>query len=85
MSKDTTCPSCSELSAIHEALKDYAIYDGEPPLVSLSMMLTELKMWRSKDEYDKKLKMVLGSAILKQMKEEDNSGSQMDSSFYGLN
>ena len=85
MSKDTTCPSCSELAAMQEALKDYAIYDGEPPLVSLSMMLTELKMWRAKDEYDKKLKMVLGGAILKQMKEEDKSGSQMDSSFYGLN
>lgn len=70
---------------MQEALKDYAIYDGESPLVSLSMMLTELKMWRAKDEYDKKLKMVLGSAILKQMKEEDNIGSQMDSSFYGLN
>jgi len=42
-------------------------------------------MWRAKDEYDKKLKMVLGSAILKQMKEEDTSGSQMDSSFYGPN
>ena len=74
-----------ELAAMQESLKDYAIYDGEPPLVSLSMMLTELKMWRAKDEYDKKLKMVLGSAILKQMKEEDNIGSQMDSSFYGLN
>ena len=39
----------------------------------------------AKDEYDRKLKVVLGSAILKQMKEEDNIGSQMDSSFYGLN
>jgi hypothetical protein len=85
MSKNTTCPSCSELAVIHEALKDYAIYDEESPLVSLSMMLTELKMWRAKDEYDKKLKVVLGNAIFKQMKEEDISGSQMDSSFYGLN
>jgi hypothetical protein len=84
MSKDI-CPSCSELAAMHECLKNYAIYDGESPLISLSMMLTELKMWRAKDEYDRKLKMVLGSAILKQMKEEDNGGSQMDSSFYGLN
>jgi hypothetical protein len=40
------------------------------------MMLTELKMWRAKDEYDKKLKMVLGSAILKQMKEEDDDGGK---------
>ena len=84
MSKDI-CPSCSELAAIHEALKDYAIYDGESPLISLSMMLTELKMWRAKDEYDRKLKVVLGSAILKQMKEEDDDGGKMDSAFYGLN
>lgn len=82
---NATCPSCSELAAIHEALKDCAIYDGESPLVNLSMMLTELKMWRAKDEYDRKLKIVLGNAIFKKMKEEDNSGSQVDSSFYGLN
>ena len=74
-----------ELAAIHESLKDYAIYDGEPPLLSLSMLLSEVKMWRSKDEYDKKLKVVMGNAILKQIKEEDSSGIQMDSPFYGLN
>jgi hypothetical protein len=84
MSKDI-CPSCSELAAIHEALKDCAIYDGESPLISLSMMLTELKMWRAKDEYDRKLKIVLGNAIFKQMKEEDDDGGKMDSPFYGLN
>ena len=43
-----------ELAAIHECLKDYAIYDGEPPLLALSMLLSEVNMWRSKDEYDKK-------------------------------
>lgn len=70
---------------MQEALKDYAIYDGEPPLLCLSMLLSEVKMWRSKDEYDKKLKVVMGNAILKQIKEEDSSGIQMDSPFYGLN
>lgn len=84
MSK-TACPSCAELAAIHEYLKGYAIYDGEPPLLSLSMLLSEVKMWRSKDEYDKKMKLVMGNAIFKQIKEEDNIGSKMDSSFYGLN
>ena len=74
-----------ELAAIHECLKDYAIYDEEPPLLCLSTLLSEVKMWRSKDEYDKKLKVVMGNAILKQIKEEDSSGIQMDSPFYGLN
>jgi len=53
--------------------------------LSLSMLLSEVKMWRSKDEYDKKMKLVMGNAIFKQIKEEDNIGSKMDSSFYGLN
>jgi hypothetical protein len=74
-----------ELATMHEYLKDYAIYDGEPPLLSLSMLLSEVKMWRSKDEYDKKMKLVMGNAIFKQIKEEDISGSKVDSSFYGLN
>lgn len=47
-------------------LDDMAIYDGEPPLMVLSSIISELKMWRAKDEYDKKMKMVMSSAIMKQ-------------------
>lgn len=47
-------------------LNDMAIYDGEPPLMILSCLISELKMWRAKDEYDKKMKLVMSSAIMKQ-------------------
>lgn len=47
-------------------LNDMAVYDGEPPLMVLSSIISELKMWRAKDEYDKKMKMVMSGAIMKQ-------------------
>jgi hypothetical protein len=79
-----SCPSCNELAVIHESLKSHAIYDGEPPLLTLSMLLSEVKMWRAKDDYDKKLKLVVSSGFLKQLKENEN-GIQMDSPISGLN
>jgi hypothetical protein len=83
---NATCPSCSELAAIHECLKDYAIYDGEPPLLALSMLLSEVKMWRSKDEYDKKMKVVMGQAILKQINGDDeDDGNEVAGQIFGLN
>ncbi len=83
---NTTCPSCMELAAIHESLKDYAIYDGEPPLLALSMLLSEVKMWRAKDEYDKKLKVVMGNAILKQINGDDeDDGNEVAGQIFGLN
>lgn len=85
MSSLITCPSCNELKVIHKQLMDYAICDSEPPLMTLSMLLTEVKMWRSKDEFDRKMKLLMSNAILKQIKESDQDGSQMDSPFYGLN
>lgn len=48
-------------------LNDIAIYDGEPPLMVLSSLISEVKMWRAKDEYDKKMKMVMSGAIMKQL------------------
>jgi len=39
-----SCPSCEELAVIHESLKGHAIYDGEPPLLTLSILLSEVKM-----------------------------------------
>ena len=79
-----SCPSCNELAVIHATLKGHAIYDGEPPLLTLSMLLSEVKMWRAKDDYDKKLKLVVSSGFLKQLKENEN-GIQMDSPISGLN
>lgn len=56
-------------------LNDMAIYDGEPPLMVLSHLISEVKMWRAKDEYDKKMKMVMSSAILKQF---EKNGIEID-------
>ena len=56
-------------------LNDIAIYDGEPPLMVLSSLISEVKMWRAKDEYDKKMKMVMSGAIMKQL---EKNGFQVE-------
>jgi len=56
-------------------LNNMAIYDGEPPLMVLSSLISEVKMWRAKDEYDKKMKMVMSGAIMKQF---EKNGIQID-------
>jgi hypothetical protein len=56
-------------------LNDMAVYDGEPPLMVLSCLISELKMWRAKDEYDKKMKMVMSNAIIKQL---EKNGIQIE-------
>lgn len=56
-------------------LNDIAIYDGEPPLMVLSSLISEVKMWRAKDEYDKKMKMVMSAAIVKQL---EKNGIEID-------
>ena len=83
---DAICPSCAELAVIHESLKACSIYDGEPPLLTLSMLLSEVKMWRAKDEYDKKLKVIMGNAILKQINGDDeDDGNEVAGQIFGLN
>jgi len=48
-------------------LNDMAVYDGEPPLMVLSCLISEVKMWRAKDEHDRKTKLVMAAAISKQL------------------
>lgn len=62
-------PAPVSTDPIAAMLNDMAVYDGEPPLMTLSMLISEVKMWRAKDEYDKKLKLILNSAIIKKLKE----------------
>lgn len=50
-------------------INDMAIYDGEPPLMTLSMLISEVKMWRAKDEYDKKAKLVINAAVAKKLQD----------------
>ena len=48
-------------------LNDMAVYDGEPPLMVLSCLISEVKMWSAKDEHDRKTKLVMADAISKQL------------------
>lgn len=83
---NSACPSCLELAAMHESLKDHAVYDGEPPLLTLSTLLAEVKMWRAKEEYHKKLKVIMGNAILKQINGDDeDDGNEVAGQIFGLN
>lgn len=52
-------------------LNDMAVYEGEPPLLVLSSLISEVKMWRAKDEYDRKMKLVIGGAIEKKLNDSD--------------
>jgi hypothetical protein len=69
-------PMCSELAIIHDILNTLAACDDEPPLLTLSALLSEVKMWRAKDEYDNKYKMIMKNAITKHL---EKNASEMDS------
>lgn len=73
MNNEIPAPMASD--PIIAMLNDIAIYDGEPPLMVLSSLISEVKMWRAKDEYDKKMKMVMSAAIVKQL---EKNGIEID-------
>lgn len=73
MNDEIPAPMASD--PIIAMLNDIAIYDGEPPLMVLSSLISEVKMWRAKDEYDKKMKMVMSAAIVKQL---EKNGIEID-------
>lgn len=61
--------------SIISMLEEMALYDGESPEITLSLLISEVKMWRSKDEYDKKVRLNLNSAIIQKLK---NSGLSIE-------
>ena len=69
------CPSCEEYDHIKEALSGAAIYDDQPALDVLHILVTELKMWRAKDEFDRRTKLAITQMIELKLK----NGFQMDS------
>lgn len=58
-----------------EMLSEMAIYDGESPILTLSALISEVKMWRAKDEFERKRKAIMGSAIIKNL---ENHGFKVD-------
>ena len=64
------CPSCAELKTIQDILKDYSTFDNEAPSVSVDLLVSEVKMWRAKDSYERKLKSTLIASTIKKMQAE---------------
>jgi hypothetical protein len=69
------CPSCSQLEEIKQLLSSYSTFEGESPIISIDLLLSEVKMWRSKDSYERKLKTTMISNMVKNM---ENQGLQLD-------
>lgn len=69
------CPSCSKLNEIKELLSAYQTFEGEDPIVSIDLLISEVKMWRAKDTYERKLKTTMISNMVQKM---ENQGIQID-------
>jgi len=69
------CPSCSELASIKEVIEGYATFDNESPAVTIDLLVSEVKMWRSKENYERKLKSTLIASTIKKM---EAGGLQID-------
>ena len=69
------CPSCSELQSIREVIEGYATFDNESPAVTVDLLVSEVKMWRAKEAYERKLKSTLIASTVKKLQAE---GFQID-------
>jgi len=69
------CPSCSQLEEIKQLISDYQTFKEENPLISIDLLIAEVKMWRSKDSYERKLKSTMVANMIKKM---ENQGIQID-------
>lgn len=64
------CPSCSELESIKQIVSGYSTFDNEAPSVTIDLLVSEVKMWRAKDSYERKLKSTLIASTIKKMQAE---------------
>jgi hypothetical protein len=69
------CPACAELETIKEIISDYQTFDNESPAVTIDLLVSEVKMWRSKEAYERKLKSTLIASTVKKLQAE---GFQID-------
>ena len=69
------CPSCAELASIKEVIEGYATFDNESPAVTIDLLVSEVKMWRTKEAYERKLKSTLIASTVKKMEQQ---GFQID-------
>jgi type VI protein secretion system component VasK len=69
------CPSCSQLNEVKQLISEYQTFEGESPIISIDLLISEVKMWRSKEAYERKLKSTMISNMVKKM---ENQGLQID-------
>ncbi len=69
------CPSCSQLEEIKQLLAEYQTFEGESPIISIDLLISEVKMWRSKDSYERKLKSTMIANMVKKL---ENQGFEVD-------
>jgi type VI protein secretion system component VasK len=69
------CPSCSQLNEIKQLIAEYQTFEGESPIISIDLLISEVKMWRSKEAYERKLKSTMISNMVKKL---ENQGVQID-------
>ena len=71
------CPACAELESIKSVISDYQTFDNESPSVTIDLLVSEVKMWRAKEVYERKLKSTLIASTVKKLQAE---GFQIDGS-----
>jgi hypothetical protein len=69
------CPSCSQLNEIKQLISEYQTFEEESPIISIDLLISEVKMWRAKDSYERKLKSTMVANMIKKMESE---GIQID-------
>ncbi len=69
------CPACAELESVKQVISDYQTFGNESPAVTIDLLVSEVKMWRAKDAYERKLKSTLIASTIKKMQAE---GLQID-------
>jgi hypothetical protein len=69
------CPSCSQIDEIKQLLAEYQTFEGESPIISIDLLISEVKMWRSKEAYERKLKSTMISSMVKKL---ESKGFQVD-------
>jgi hypothetical protein len=69
------CPSCSQIDEIKQLLAEYQTFEGESPIISIDLLISEVKMWRAKDSYERKLKSTMIANMVKGL---ENQGFEVD-------
>ena len=69
------CPFCREIEIIRKMVNDAAAVKADSLIETLGILLSELRMYRSNDDYQSKLSAAIKRSVIKKLKE---NGLEMD-------